>query len=363
MVLSVVVQHNQAKLVFVAGLWTHGDRAPGNVVYPNDINDESSWPRGFGALTNRGLKKMYNLGQWLRERYVKEMKLLSPNNIPREVSVQSSDLPVTVESAQAVMAGLFPAEGNRIWADKGLTAWQPFYIHTAADSLHDMARSYSCPLVDSTTSTERSELKRKFDKKHSDLLKRLGIHTGLAPVNFFVLTTLYGIQTEIDHGLPQPEWINETYEGKKIIDWIREVKTIARASNFNSKQKAHVRAGVLLSTWIKYLQEAAHNKGPLKAVFGSTHDGTVFPLMYAMGISDGQLVQPGSLFLVELHKEESDHLVRLWWRNSTDHIYQLSLPSCELDCPLEDFVNQLRPVMLDMSDVEEALKKAIWPKR
>ncbi|ETN69480.1 hypothetical protein NECAME_15272 [Necator americanus] len=62
------------------------------------------------------------------------------------VSVQSSDLPVTVESAQAVMAGLFPAEGNRIWADKGLTAWQPFYIHTAADSLHDMASSI-CLLI------------------------------------------------------------------------------------------------------------------------------------------------------------------------------------------------------------------------
>ncbi|VDM73763.1 unnamed protein product [Strongylus vulgaris] len=40
------------ELVFVAGLWTHGDVAPSYIPYPNDLNDEPSWPRGFGALTN-----------------------------------------------------------------------------------------------------------------------------------------------------------------------------------------------------------------------------------------------------------------------------------------------------------------------
>lgn len=46
------IQTVHCELVFVAGLWMHGDTAPGAIPYPKDANDESNWPRGFGALTN-----------------------------------------------------------------------------------------------------------------------------------------------------------------------------------------------------------------------------------------------------------------------------------------------------------------------
>ncbi|EYC44342.1 hypothetical protein Y032_0464g1928 [Ancylostoma ceylanicum] len=350
-----------SELVFVTGLWMHGDTAPGAIPYPNDENDESSWPRGFGALTNKGIKKMYDLGRWLRDRYIEDMKFLSPNNARYEVLIQSSKEPYTVESAQAVAAGLFPAEGNRVWADEGLNAWQPFYIHVNNDSSHDLVlrpAMYDCPPVDSDIEDERFEMRKKFDAEHPDLLAKLGPITGLAPVNFLVLTRLYGIQTEIDHGLPQPDWVTETYKGKEMIDWIREVKTLARTAYFNSKRKARMRAGVLLDTLLTFIQNAAYQRYLPKAVFSSTHDGTIFPLMYAMGISDGQLVQPGSLLLMELHEEEENYLVKLWWKNSTDELHQLALPSCELDCPLENFEDLLRPMRLDISDVHEVCENA-----
>ena len=40
------------ELKFVQAIWRHGDRAPSNKPYPNDPNDESSWPRGWNQLTN-----------------------------------------------------------------------------------------------------------------------------------------------------------------------------------------------------------------------------------------------------------------------------------------------------------------------
>ncbi|KAL6738386.1 hypothetical protein Aduo_011938 [Ancylostoma duodenale] len=353
-----------SELVFVTGLWMHGDVAPGAIPYPKDENDESSWPRGFGALTNKGIKRMYDLGQWLRERYIDDMKFLSPNNARYEVHIQSSNVPYTVESAQAVAAGLFPAEGNRVWMDEGLGAWQPFYIQVNNDSARDLVlrpAMYDCPLVDSDIENERFEMRKKFDAEHPDLLAKLEPITGLAPVNFLVITRLYGIQTEIDHGLPQPDWVSETYKGKEIIQWIREVKTQARTAYFNSKRKARMRAGVLLDTLMKYLLNAAYQRGLPKAVFSSTHDGTIFPLMYAMGISDGQLVQPGNLLLMELHEEEDNYLVKLWWKNSTDELHQLALPSCELDCPLENFEDLLQPMRLEISDVQEVCENAAVP--
>ncbi|RCN44246.1 histidine acid phosphatase [Ancylostoma caninum] len=350
-----------SELVFVTGLWMHGDVAPGAVPYPKDENGESSWPRGFGALTNKGIKRMYDLGQWLKERYIDDMKFLSPNNARYEVLIQSSNVPYTVESAQAVAAGLFPAEGSRVWMDGGLGGWQPFYIQVNNDSARDLVlrpAMYGCPPVDSDVENERFEMRKKFDADHPDLLAKLGPITGLAPVNFLVITRLYGIQTEIDHGLPQPDWVTEIYKGKEIIDWIREVKTQARTAYFNSKRKARMRAGVLLDTLMKYLLNAAYQRGLPKAVFSSTHDGTIFPLMYAMGISDGQLVQPGSVLLMELHEEEENYLVKLWWRNSTDELHQLALPSCELDCPLENFEDLLQPMRLEFIDVQEVCENA-----
>lgn len=44
--------------------------------------------------------------------------------------------------------------------------------------------------------------------------------------------------------------------------------------------------------------------------------------MYAMGISDGQLVQPGSLLIMELHREEEEYLVRV--STSTNRVHILS---------------------------------------
>lgn len=51
--------------------------------------------------------------------------------------------------------------------------------------------------MDSDIEEERFEMRKKFDAEHNDLLARLGPVTGLAPVNFLVLTRLYGVQVEV----------------------------------------------------------------------------------------------------------------------------------------------------------------------
>ncbi|VDM69136.1 unnamed protein product [Strongylus vulgaris] len=154
-------------------------------------------------------------------------------------------MPYTVESAQAVAAGLYPAEGERVWTTGGLSAWQPFYISiTNVDAYQDIIfrpAVYDCPPLDSKIANERKIIKKNFEEAHRSLLTRLGSLTGLSPLNFFMFVRLYGIQTEIDNGLPQPEWLKEMYEGKEMIDWIREAKTMARMSYFNTKEKARVR--------------------------------------------------------------------------------------------------------------------------
>eukprot|EP00058_Branchiostoma_floridae_P022604 XP_002608094.1 hypothetical protein BRAFLDRAFT_91428 [Branchiostoma floridae] len=56
-------------LKFVSLLYRHGDRTPYDV-YGNDTNTEDTWPQGFMQLTRVGIQQQYELGQFLRSRYV-----------------------------------------------------------------------------------------------------------------------------------------------------------------------------------------------------------------------------------------------------------------------------------------------------
>ncbi|OWK05722.1 ACPP, partial [Cervus elaphus hippelaphus] len=73
----------------------HGDRSPIET-FPNDPIKESSWPQGFGQLT--------------------------------QVHVRSTDIDRTLMSAMTNLAALFPPEGISIWNPS--LPWQPIPVHT-----------------------------------------------------------------------------------------------------------------------------------------------------------------------------------------------------------------------------------------
>lgn len=49
---AIVLRQTEERLIYVQAVWRHGDRAPHQLPYPNDLNDERSWPRGWSQLTN-----------------------------------------------------------------------------------------------------------------------------------------------------------------------------------------------------------------------------------------------------------------------------------------------------------------------
>nr|CDJ88915.1 Histidine acid phosphatase domain containing protein [Haemonchus contortus] len=313
-----LLQPTYCELIFVLALWTTGERGLNEAPYPNDLNDPDDWSRGEGLLTEIGLKRMFELGKWLRQRYMIDTPLLSKTYSIHELVVQSASAPHTIESAQAVVAGLYPDEENKNYYER-------------------------------------------FDKESKEWYKVLERHTGIIPVNRVAIFKLHGIHHEITHGQPQPDWINEVHNGTTAVEWLRDAHRELAHALFNSKSKARLTAGVLLNDWIEALIGISHHTlEARRAIFSSSGIPSMLAMRYAMGIADQEAPGYGSLLLVELHRPNGWNLfVKLYTRNSTGHLFQHKLPDCEHNCPLDRFISELRPMRLTVQDFE--LVKKIFP--
>ena len=94
----------QEKLIFAIDIVRHGDRTP--IIPAPDM--EKIWPYGVGQLTPKGMRQEYDLGTFLRRRYVDEYHLLPKHYDPNTMIVRSSSMPRTLMSAQSLLLGLYP---------------------------------------------------------------------------------------------------------------------------------------------------------------------------------------------------------------------------------------------------------------
>ncbi|KAM9088371.1 prostatic acid phosphatase isoform 4-T4 [Megaptera novaeangliae] len=153
------------ELRFVTLVFRHGDRSPIET-FPNDPIKESSWPQGFGQLTQLGMEQHYELGQYIRKRYE---KFLNKSYRHEQVYVRSTDIDRTLMSAMTNLAALFPPEGISVWNPN--LPWQPIPVHTVPVSEDRRVHNFTLP----SWATEDSMTKLKKISELS-LLSLYGIH-------------------------------------------------------------------------------------------------------------------------------------------------------------------------------------------
>ncbi|VDK17437.1 unnamed protein product [Anisakis simplex] len=242
------------ELVYVQAIWRHGDRAPTKYPYPNDKYTEQYWPRGWGHLTSTGMKQLYRLGHFFRQRYGNYIG--SRYNVSEvRSSVMATSVDRATESAQAMLRGLFPM-------------WQPVPFH-------------------STTPGEPDPVSSDHNAKVG-LAEVLRIHNLL-------------------HNMTQPDWLykkwpNHNYDTTYEI--VQKIKLRSRLNQFNSPTKAMLRGGLLAG---HFLQRALNvSKGvrlsPSKMMLYSSHDVTIQPLLHALGINNDLLVPYAGCLIMEVYK-------------------------------------------------------------
>lgn len=70
--------------------------------------------------------------------------------------------------------------------------------------------------------------------------------------------------------MPQPQWLNQVFNGTTIMDHIRELKRITRNQEFNSPTKAKFRGGMLVNQFLQNMEDLKANKTTKNAMMYSS---------------------------------------------------------------------------------------------
>ncbi|CEF71526.1 Histidine phosphatase superfamily, clade-2-containing protein [Strongyloides ratti] len=329
-------------LIFVQAIWRHGDRAPSDLPYPNDVHTENKWEDGWGQLTLKGKSQMLNLGNWFRKRYTH--KFVNSTYKPQEVYIRSSDVDRTLASAQSFIYGMFP---NTKHSGHKLPT-QAVPIHASSPRDNDpllRPTGFDCPEYDKKEENINNNLHEELMKNYSDILPLLKNVTGFTEdLTIKDVGGLCSINIEIIHGLNQPSWVLKEwpqYDKKTTLDIVCDIKRQTRLGEFQNSELGKLRGGYLLDNWLDNIKKIINhpNDSYKKMILYSSHAETVLALMSALNVFPDDIFPYASAIVMELYKSDNGtYYVDLIYKPNDKSSKELEIPGCEKPCEFETLV-------------------------
>ncbi|KZC06429.1 Lysosomal acid phosphatase [Dufourea novaeangliae] len=333
-------------------VFRHGDRTP-TETYPKDPYGDYEWEGGLGALTKKGMLRMYNVGQWIREKYG---SLIGRKYESRLTLVQSSYADRCLMSAQALLAGLYPPLPDEIFVP-GLN-WRPIPVHSTPRNLDKtIVVKVPCPRLEEALKEAYTNESMRLGTPSAKYYEELSYYTGQNLSTITDIEFLYNtLEIEEQSGLNLPEWTKKYYN--------REMRDIAARSlaifTSNTLQQ-RLRGGPLLKEILGRMRGAAADRdNASRAYLYSVHDITLVNLLRTMGFTD-EYFKPNYgatlIFQMDFSPDiaDTEHAeIKLMFLNDTDKftVYPLEIPKCGTFCLLEDAANLWKNVLPDYWDAE-----------
>ncbi|XP_017759862.1 PREDICTED: prostatic acid phosphatase-like [Eufriesea mexicana] len=321
----------------------HGDRAPQDT-YPNDpYLNNSMEPYGWGQLTNEGRRNQYNQGLFLRKRYD---NFLGPTYSPDIFYLQCTAVDRTKMSAMLEAAALWkPTEEQSFKPD---LAWQPvtlFYQPRSEDTL--MLIWDTCPqYVKLRYAIMNSSEVQQIQNDNKRLYEELTNLTGMVILTPSDVGSIYGTLTAEKHmNLILPNWTKEYYPDKLLPLTLYDLKL-----NVYDNHLRRLKGGPFLKKIITDMLAKKDNtlSETRKMFMYVGHDSTMVTLMDVMHVWNNQMPHYNVMIMIELHENNDEWNVQILLRNTTkQEPYPLTIPGCTTACPLEKFVQILKPMIPD----------------
>ncbi|CAK9833544.1 Lysosomal acid phosphatase [Anthophora retusa] len=336
------IEHSTLRLVTV--VMRHGDRAPQDT-YPNDpyVNDTME-PYGWGQLTNEGRRNQYNQGLFLRKRY---NNFLGTVYNPDIFYLQCTAVDRTKMSAMLEAAALWKPNENQ--AFKPDLAWQPvtlFYQPRSEDTL--MLIWDTCPKYAKLrhTITSLPEV-QQIQENNRQLYEELTNLTGMVISTPGDVGSLYGTLTAEKHmNLTLPKWTEDYYPDKLVPLTLYDFQL-----NVYNDLLKKLKGGPFLKKIITDMLTKKDNTlepETRKMFMYIGHDSTIVTLLDVMHVWNSQMPYYNIMTMIELHEMNDGWNVQVFLRNTTDHEpYPLTIPGCTTVCPLEKFIQILKPLIPD----------------
>lgn len=325
----------------VSVVYRHGGRAPLKF-FPTVKHYEEQFPNGAGWLTTKGMKIEYDLGVFLRKRYIVEKKFLDEKYNHNHVRVYSSGRDRCLQSAELQLAGLFPPKGDQVW-NKHLL-WQPIPIHSSPikeDALM-MAYECNCPKRDAITKARKNApIYKKKSAESAKLLKTLTKHAGMNVTMQNVWRVKDVITSLHFEGIQTPNWLTTSLcnEISDLDDWQISYEF------YGNDEISRLYGGPLLRKFRNNMKHKAKENSyklpTFKMQIYSGHDFTLLGLASALDIKIDKPINFASCIMAELYRVESgEYEVEMYYRNedTASKPKQLKLKNCSVRCPLKKFL-------------------------
>ncbi|CAD5227803.1 unnamed protein product [Bursaphelenchus xylophilus] len=354
------------KLEYLAALWRHGDRAPSSA-FKGDLYNQSYWDNGYGQLTNYGIEQQRQLGEWIFNRYVAELRFLPTHFDGKAIKIQSTYYNRTHESALYNLRGMY---GDNITYDE-LDIFSIPGNETDVVGLPDFHCAYANTLSKETLKTKEVSA---FVKKHQRVISEVGDAISFNASKVVLLwANLDPFVTEKKKGLRLAPQYEADYKEMREI-YVRAIRftyglDIAPQNGLDWRyESVRMNAGGLLTrvyndlkakgscNFLNQHKPSCKEDGikDLKYRVFSMHDTNMLGLLNSFGFPEvdydrNDNVELASSFFIELWRSQltSQRYVKLIYRRNATEIFDVSnqISGCKsvgkgLGCSLESFLKR-----------------------
>ncbi|CAH1275631.1 unnamed protein product [Diabrotica balteata] len=300
------------------------------------------------AVAVKGIKRMYGLGQWYRQRY---KNFLSETYSKDEIYIHSSNIDRCLMSITTLLAGLYPPKGYQLWNEQ--LEWQPIPVHTESIYVDQIiTENRECKKFDQLSAEYQLTEILPLEKNYTELLELISRKTGWASTTFAEVATLYNeVLSTYKSFNPSvlPDWLSEL-----DMNAMEYISVLLYGGSIGGTQDIiRLRIGCLYHYLFQYFDsffDSSLTRRP-KFLLISAHDLTVLPLLKSMAAFK-KLVKFGEAIIWELRQQTDGSFFINVFHRKQDDLQQLDILEYGFNCNYSEYRKTFKKFCLDPKDWE-----------